>query len=166
MLPCSCRCGKGSDNSRDLQLRRCGQPHGQSDRRSSGTAANAGHCPILIGDASEIILLRIFRKCQEADRRESGNNRKSDCRDSRNNAGQGGDSENAVRIQIYTVIVSYCLVAIVHLQMKLETSVYNALQVIGISLTDTTPLIDLFNKSNLSIDKELDGVYEPMLFDF
>lgn len=50
--------------------------------------------------------------------------------------------------------------------MKLETSVYNALQVIGISLTDTTPLIDLFNKSNLSIDKELDGFFEPMLFDF
>ena len=63
-----------------------------------------------------------------------------------------GDSENAVRIQIYTAIISYCL--------------YNAIQAIGISLTDTTPLIDLFNKSNLSIDKELDGVYEPMLFDF
>lgn len=68
--------------------------------------------------------------------------------------------------QIYTAIISYCLVAIVHLQMKLETSVYNALQVIGISLTDTTPLIDLFNRSNLSIDKEFDGFYEPMLFDF
>lgn len=77
-----------------------------------------------------------------------------------------GDSENAVRIQIYSAIISYCLVAIVHHKMKLETSVYNALQVIGISLTDTTPLIDLFNKSNLSIDKELDGFYEPMLFDF
>ena len=64
------------------------------------------------------------------------------------------------------MIVSYCLVAIVHHQMKLETSVYNALQVIGISLTDTTPLIDLFNRSNLSIDKEFDGFYEPMLFDF
>ena len=77
-----------------------------------------------------------------------------------------GDSENAVRIQIYTAIISYCLVAIVHHKMKLKTSVYNAIQAIGISLTDTTPLIDLFNKSNLSIDKELDGVYEPMLFDF
>lgn len=76
-----------------------------------------------------------------------------------------GDSENAVRIQIYTAIISYCLVAIVHHKMKLKTSVYNALQVIGISLTDTTPLIDLFNKSNLSIDKELDGFYEPTLFD-
>ena len=77
-----------------------------------------------------------------------------------------GDSENAVRIQIYTAIISYCLVAIVHHKMKLETSVYNALQVLGISLTDTTPLDDLFNKSNLNIDKELDGFYEPTLFDF
>lgn len=31
-----------------------------------------------------------------------------------------GDSENAVRIQIYTAIISYCLVAIVHHQMKLD----------------------------------------------
>lgn len=61
---------------------------------------------------------------------------------------------------------SYCLVAIVHHKMKLETSVYNALQVLGISLTDTTPLEDLFNKSNLNIDKELDGFYEPTLFDY
>ena len=36
---------------------------------------------------------------------------------------------------------------------------------LGISLTDTTPLEDLFNKSNLNIDKELDGFYEPTLFD-
>ena len=77
-----------------------------------------------------------------------------------------GDSENAVRIQIYTAIISYCLVAVVHHGMKLKISVYNALQLLGISLTDTTPLEDLFNKSNLNIDKELDGFYEPSLFDF
>ena len=77
-----------------------------------------------------------------------------------------GDSENAVRIQIYTAIISYCLVAVVHHRMKLKISVYNALQILGISLTDTTPLEDLFNKSNLNIDKELDGFYEPTLFDF
>ena len=58
------------------------------------------------------------------------------------------------------------LVAIVHHKMKLETSVYNALQVLGISLTDTTPLADLFNKSNFNVYKELDGFYEPTLFDF
>ncbi len=63
-------------------------------------------------------------------------------------------------------IIGFCLVAIVHHKMKLETSVNNALQVLGISLTDTSPLKDLFNKSNLNIDKELDGFYESTLFDF
>ena len=77
-----------------------------------------------------------------------------------------GDSENAVRIQIYTAIISYCLVAIVHHKMKLKMSVYNTLQVLGISLTDTTPLENLFNKSNIYIDKEPDELYEPTLFDF
>lgn len=43
-----------------------------------------------------------------------------------------GDSENAVRIQIYSAIISYCLVAIVHHKMKLKSPVYNTLQVIGI----------------------------------
>ena len=35
-----------------------------------------------------------------------------------------GDSENAVRIQIYTATISYCLVAIVHHQMKLDRTIY------------------------------------------
>ena len=39
-------------------------------------------------------------------------------------------------------------------------------EVLGISLTDTTPLEDLFNKSNLNIDNELDRFYELKLFDF
>ena len=69
-------------------------------------------------------------------------------------------------MQEYTAITSYCLVAIVHHKMKLKMSVYNTLQVLGISLTDTTSLEDLFNKSNINIDKELDGFYEPTLFDF
>ena len=76
-----------------------------------------------------------------------------------------GDSENAVRIQIYSATIAYCLVAIVQHKMKLDRSVYEVLQVLGISLTDTTPLKDLFNKSNFNIDKELDGFYEPTLFD-
>lgn len=36
----------------------------------------------------------------------------------------------------------------------------------GILFTDATPLEDIFNKSNLNIDKDLDGVYEPTLFGF
>ena len=69
-------------------------------------------------------------------------------------------------MQEYTAIISYCLVAIVHHKKKLKMSVYDTLQVLGISLTYTTSLEDLFNKSNINIDKELDGFYEPTLFDF
>ena len=77
-----------------------------------------------------------------------------------------GVSDDAAPTQIYTAIISYCLVAVAHHKMKLKISVYNTLLVLGISRTDTTPLEDLFNKSNLNIDKELDGFYEPTLFDF
>lgn len=42
-------------------------------------------------------------------------------------------------------------------------SLYNTLQVPGISLTDTTSVEDLFNKYNLNIDKGLDGFYELTL---
>ena len=77
-----------------------------------------------------------------------------------------GDSENAVRIQIYSAIISYCLVAIVQSKLNIERSIYETLQILSISLTDKTPLKDLFNKSNFSIDKELNGFNEPTLFDY
>ena len=58
-----------------------------------------------------------------------------------------GTSENAVRIQIYCAICSYCLVAIVQHDMKLERSAYEVLQVLGVSLSNTTPLRELFDKT-------------------
>ena len=51
-----------------------------------------------------------------------------------------GTTENAVRIQIYCAITAYCLVAIVHHDLDLDCSVYETLQIIGMSLTDTKPL--------------------------
>ena len=45
-----------------------------------------------------------------------------------------GTTENAVRIQISTAIISYCLVAIVQHDMKLERSTYEVLQILSISL--------------------------------
>lgn len=53
----------------------------------------------------------------------------------------------------------------VHHKMKLKTSIYNALQMLGISSTDTMQLADIFNKSNLSIDHERGEFYELILFD-
>jgi len=51
-------------------------------------------------------------------------------------------SENAVRIQIYSAIITYCMMAIVQKKMNIERSIYEMLQIVSISLTDTTNLID------------------------
>ena len=77
-----------------------------------------------------------------------------------------GTSENAVRIQIYCAIITYCLVVIVKHDMKLERSVYEILQIVGISLTDKTNLRDLFDKSNINNINERFGSSEPSLFNF
>ena len=77
-----------------------------------------------------------------------------------------GTSENAVRIQIYCAIITYCLVVIVKYDMKLERSVYEILQIVGISLTDKTNLRDLFDKSNINNVNERFGSSEPSLFNF
>ena len=77
-----------------------------------------------------------------------------------------GTSENAVRIQIYCAIITYCLVVIVKHDMKLERSVYEILQIVGISLTDKTNLRELFDKSNINNVNERFGSSEPSLFNF
>lgn len=77
-----------------------------------------------------------------------------------------GISENAVRIQIYCAIITYCLVEIVQHDMKLERSIYEVLQILGISLTDKTHLRDLFDKKNINEIKECYGSSEPNLFNF
>ena len=75
-----------------------------------------------------------------------------------------GTSENAVRIQIYSAIIAYCMMAIVQKKMNIERSVYEMLQIVSISLTDTISLKDLFAKPNYNIVNELDGSTEPTLF--
>ena len=75
-----------------------------------------------------------------------------------------GNSENAVRIQIYSAITAYCMMAIVQKKMGINRSIYEMLQIASISLTDTTPLRDLFSKPNHNIVNELDGPTEPTLF--
>ena len=77
-----------------------------------------------------------------------------------------GTSENAVRIQIYCAIITYCLVAIMQHDMKLERSVYEVLQILGVSLTDKTHIRDLFDKKNINDVKVLYGSSEPNLFNF
>ena len=77
-----------------------------------------------------------------------------------------GTTENAVRIQIYSAICAYCLVAIVQHDMRLKRSTYEVLQILSMSLTDTTHLRDLFDKTIFKNDKDRSGSGEPNLFIF
>ena len=75
-----------------------------------------------------------------------------------------GTSENAVKIQVYSAIIAYCLVAIMQQDMKLNRSTYEVLQILGISLTDKTPLRNLFSKTKFNDVKEQSGLDGPNLF--
>ena len=76
-----------------------------------------------------------------------------------------GRTENAVRIQISAAIIAYCLVAIVQHDMRLERSTYEVLQILSISLTDKTPLKELFEKTKFNDVKEQFDPLFPRLFD-
>ena len=63
-----------------------------------------------------------------------------------------GNTENAVRIQIYVAVIAYCLVAIVEHDCVLKRSAFNVLRVISRVLTDKTPVRDLFNGPEKLLD--------------
>ena len=65
-----------------------------------------------------------------------------------------GTSENAVKIQIYSAIIAYCLVAIVGHDLQINRSTYEILQILGISLLDKTPVNELFTNTDTSDVKE------------
>jgi hypothetical protein len=65
-----------------------------------------------------------------------------------------GTTENAVRIQIYSAIIAYCIVAIIGTKLKIERSTYEILQVLGISLLDKSPVKELFTNVNYKDVKE------------
>lgn len=77
-----------------------------------------------------------------------------------------GTSENAVKIQIYVAIITYCLVAVIQHDMHLERSTYEILQILSISLTDKTSLGDLFDKTNFNKVKEQIDNGELLLFNW
>ena len=57
-----------------------------------------------------------------------------------------GTTETAVRIQIYSAITAYCMVAIVEHDLKLHKSTYEVLRILSASLLDKTPIKELFTK--------------------
>ena len=57
-----------------------------------------------------------------------------------------GDSENAVRIQIHVAIITYCLVAIIEHDLKLDRPVFEVMRILGSSLLVKDDLLELFTE--------------------
>ena len=54
-----------------------------------------------------------------------------------------GTTENAVKIQLYCAIITYCLIAIIERRMKLDMDIYEMSRILSISLLERMPLRDL-----------------------
>ncbi len=76
-----------------------------------------------------------------------------------------GTSENAVKVQIYSAIAVYVLVAIIKKKLKLSESLHTILQVLSINIFSNVYINQLLNKNSNSIEN-----YDPrnqlLLFDF
>ena len=66
-----------------------------------------------------------------------------------------GTTLNAVKIQVYSAIITYCLVALVRNKLKVDRSTYEILQILSISLLDKAPLDELLTNQNYQDVKEL-----------
>ena len=65
-----------------------------------------------------------------------------------------GQSENAVRTQVWIAIATYVLVVIAKKQLKLKQSLYEILQLVSLSALDKTPIKKLFNNEDIQDVKE------------
>jgi len=75
-----------------------------------------------------------------------------------------GQSENAVKSQVWIAICTYLIVAILKKQLNLKQSLYEILQILSVSVFDKTPVNQLFMESELQI-KENDTHNQLILFD-
>jgi hypothetical protein len=62
-----------------------------------------------------------------------------------------GISENAVKVQIWTAISTYLLVAILKKELRLEQSLYTILQVLSVSLLEKKPILEALSQKNIPI---------------
>jgi hypothetical protein len=76
-----------------------------------------------------------------------------------------GVTENAVRIQIYSAITAYCLVAIIEHDLCLNRSTFDVLRILSVSLFDKTPIIELFERVE-QVDDIAENGYVQLCFNF
>lgn len=76
-----------------------------------------------------------------------------------------GTSENAVKTQIWIAVSVYVLVAIVRKRLGLETTLYQILQILSVTLFEKVPVLQAFQPSDSQKDSFDDG-NQLILFDF
>ena len=73
-----------------------------------------------------------------------------------------GHSENAVKIHIWVAIITYLLIAYIKKILKSPLSIYEMIELLGISLFDKTPIQELISDTEI----ELNMYQQLRLFDF
>jgi Domain of unknown function (DUF4372)/Transposase DDE domain len=76
-----------------------------------------------------------------------------------------GTSQNAVKTQIWIAVSVYVLVAIVRKRMSLESSLYQILQILSLTLFEKTPILQALQASDFQ-EESLDPSNQLNLFDF
>ena len=76
-----------------------------------------------------------------------------------------GNSENAVKTQIWCAVATYVLIAIVKKELQLDASLYTLLQILSVSAFEKTPLSQAFAGSG-QFPEQTDFANQLNLFDF
>jgi hypothetical protein len=76
-----------------------------------------------------------------------------------------GITENAVRIQIYSAITAYCLVAIIEHDLRLNRSTFDVLRILSMSLFDKTQIRELFERPE-PMDEIPEKRHDQLYFNF
>jgi hypothetical protein len=76
-----------------------------------------------------------------------------------------GTSQNAVKTQIWIAVSVYVLVAIVRKRMSLDSSLYQILQILSLTLFEKTPILQALQGSD-SQEEFIDPGNQLILFDF
>jgi len=75
-----------------------------------------------------------------------------------------GQSENAVKTQIWIAVCTYLIIAILKKKLNLDKSLYEILQILSISVFDKTPVNQLLTNTDLHLLKK-DNHNQLILFD-
>ncbi len=73
-----------------------------------------------------------------------------------------GHSENAVKVNIWTAICTYLIIAYVKKSLKSDLSIYNILQILSIAAFDKTPINQLLNnfQKNQNVNEQQYNIFD------